>query len=74
MHTAPAELQEGFAVQRERLRGRVGAIGGVDHVVDDFQTMRVRDLTAAPGAEVLPLAVEYHHRGILALEYVNAIL
>src|SRR5262249_24321018 len=38
------------------------------------QTVRVRDLAAAPGAQIFALAVEDHHRGILALEHVNAIL
>jgi hypothetical protein len=74
MHAALAQLQEGLAVQGKRLRDRVGAIGRVDDVVDDFQTMRVGDRAAAPGAQVLALAVEDQHRGILALEYVNAVL
>src|SRR3984893_8151929 len=74
MDAALTELQEGLAVQGERFRDRVGAIGGVDNIVDDFQTMRIGDRAAAPGAQVLPLPVEYHHRGILALEYVNPIL
>src|SRR5271166_2960933 len=42
--------------------------------VDDFQTVRVSDLAAAPGTEVLPVAVEDHDRRILALEHVNAVL
>src|SRR6516225_6623876 len=36
--------------------------------------MRVGDLAAAPGAQIFPLAVKDHHRGILALEYVNPVL
>ena len=74
VHAALAEFQQWFAIQRERLRDRVGAIGGVDNVVDDLQAMRVRDLAAAPGAEVLPVAIEHHDRGVLALEDVDAVL
>jgi hypothetical protein len=69
-----AKRQQGFAVQRERPDDGVGAIRGVDDVVDDFQTMRVLDGAAAPGAQIFPFAVEYHHRGVLALEYVNPVL
>ena len=36
MLAARAELQERLAVQGERLRDRVGAIGHVDGVPDDF--------------------------------------
>jgi hypothetical protein len=54
MLAARAELQQQLAVQRERLRDRGGAVGRVDDVVDDFQAMRVRDLAAAPGAQVFP--------------------
>ena len=74
MPAARAELQQGFAVERERLRDRVGAVGRVNRVADDFQTVRIGDLAAAPGAQVLALPVEHHDRGILALEDVNAVL
>ena len=63
-----------LAVQGERLRDRVGAICGVDDVADNFQTMRVDNLAAPPGAQVLPLAVEHYDRRVLALEDVDAIL
>src|SRR5580700_10956096 len=74
MDAALAERQQRLAVQGERLRHRVAAIGGVDDVVDDFQPVRVGDLAAAPRAQVLAFAVEHHHRRILALEYVDAVL
>ena len=74
MHAALAEFQQGLAVQRERLRDRAGTIGGVDDVVDDFQPVGISDLAGAPGTQVFSLPVEYHHRRILALEYVDAIL
>ena len=70
---ALAELQQGLAVQGERLRDRVGAIGRVDHVTDDLQAVRVGDLAAAPGTQIFPLAVEDHNGGILALEHINAV-
>src|ERR1700720_289436 len=74
MLAARAELQQYLAVQGKRLRDRVGAIGGVDDVTDDFQTVRVGDLTAAPRTQVLALAVEHYDRRVLALKYVNAVL
>ena len=74
MHAALAEFQQGFAVQRERLRDRVGAVGGVNDVIDDFQPVRVGDLAGAPGGEVVAVAVEHHHRGVLALEHIDAVL
>src|ERR1700736_1661947 len=42
--------------------------------VNDLQAVRVGNLAAAPGAQVLALAVEHHDRGILALEHVDPIL
>ena len=74
MHAALAEFQEGFAVQRERLRDRAGAIGGVDDIIDDFQPVRVGDLACTPGAQVVSIAIEHHHGGISALEDIDTVL
>jgi hypothetical protein len=74
MRAARPELQERLAVQVERLRDRVRAVGGVDDIADDFQTVRVGDLTAAARAQILALAVEHYDRRVLALKYVNAVL
>ena len=74
MHAPLPQLQERLAVQGERFRDRVGAVGRVDDIADDFQTMRVGDLATAPGAQVLAVAVENHDRRILALKDVNAVL
>jgi hypothetical protein len=48
MLPARAKLQQYLAFQRERLCDRVGAIGGVDGVADDFRPVRVGDLAGAP--------------------------
>jgi len=66
--------QQGLAIERERLRDRIGAIRRIDDIPDDLQAVRVLDRTAAPGAEVFPLAIEDDHRRILALEDINAVL
>src|SRR6516162_6749105 len=74
MPAARSELQQRLAVEGERLRDRVGAVGRVDRVADNFEAMRVGDLTAAPSAEVFAVAVENHDRRVLALEHINAVL
>jgi hypothetical protein len=74
MHAPLAKLQQNLAVQRERLRDRIGAVGGVDDIVHDLQPVRIGDLTGAPCAQVLSVAVEHHDRGVLALEDVDAVL
>jgi hypothetical protein len=74
MLAALAELHERLAVQRERLGDRVGAVGGVNGIADNFQTVRVGDLAAAPGAEILAVAVKDHDRRVLALEDIDAVL
>jgi hypothetical protein len=74
MHAALAELQQGLAVEGERFCDGAGAVGGVDDVIDDFQPVRVGDLAGAPGAQIGAVAVEHHHRRVLALEDVDAVL
>src|SRR6516162_2371095 len=74
MPAALAELQERLAIQGERLGDRVGAVGGVDGIADDFQAMRVGDLAAAPGAEILAFAVKHYDRRVLALEDIDTVL
>ena len=74
MNAALAELQKGFAVQRERFRDRVGAVGGVDGVADDLEPVRVGDLARTPGAQVFAIAIEHHDRRVLALEDIDAVV
>jgi len=53
-----------FATESER----------VDGVADDFQTVRVGDLAAAPGSQILAIAVKDHDRRVLALKDVDPVL
>src|SRR5438270_8906083 len=69
-----AERELDLAVQGEGFRDRVRAIGGVDRVADDLQAVRVGHLVAAPGAEILAVAVEHDDGRVAALEDIDAVL
>jgi hypothetical protein len=74
MHAALAEHHQRPPIERKRHRDRVGPIGGVGHVIDDFQSVRFLHRADAPAAEVVAVAVEHHHRRILALKHIDTIL
>jgi hypothetical protein len=69
-----AQHQQRLAVEGKRHGDGVGAISRVDDVVYDLHAVRFLHGADAPAAEVVPVAIEYHHRRIFALENVNAIL
>jgi hypothetical protein len=74
MDTARAELQQRLTVQGEGFRDRVGAVGRVDGVTDDLQTVRVGHFATAPGTEIFSVAAEHDDRRVLALKDVDAVL
>jgi hypothetical protein len=71
---AGAENHQGLAVQSVLQGHVVVAVGQVDHVIDDAETVGVGDGAAAPGAEVVAVAVEHDDGWILPLKRVDAVL
>src|SRR5207244_3840790 len=74
MLSARAQLLEQLAFERVDHRHVIRLVGGVDQVPDDFETVRTLEFSRSPGPEEFSIRVEYQHRGILALENIEAVL
>ena len=65
---------EGLAVQGEGQGDGVRAIRDIHDIIDDGHAVRIGDGADAPGVEVVTVAIKDHHRRVLALEDVEAVL
>jgi hypothetical protein len=74
MLTGGTERQLDLAVERERFRDRVRAIGRVDGVADDFEAVRVGHIPRPPRGEMPAVAVEDDDRRVPPLKHIDAVL
>jgi len=71
---AVAQDLERFAVQSVGETHGIFPVGQIHDIVGDVDAMRIGEGADAPAAQVGPVAVEDHHRRVLALEHIDPIL
>src|SRR5262249_59941326 len=73
MLSTRAELSYELPLERIDLRDAIHLVREVRDVAGNLEAMGALELSAAPGMQELAFRVEHQHRGVLALEDVQAV-